>query len=73
MKYPFRFTDTYIADIAEIVSVEILNGTGMTLLITFKTADENTIGFDTVEDCAQRFDDFCRACAEYAQYKQIKG
>lgn len=66
MKYPFRFTDTYIADLDQIISAEILNSTRMSIVLLLKTDYETTVDFDTVEDCTQKFEDFCKACADCA-------
>lgn len=72
MKYPFRFTNTYIADIEEIVSAEVTcNQTEIAIL--FKQGDMETIIFDTAEDCTQRFEDFCKACTDCALQQQLKG
>ena len=73
MKYSFRFTDTYIADLDQIISAEILNSTRMSIVLLLKTGYETTVDFDTVEDCTQRFEDFCRACTDCALQQQLKG
>ena len=36
MRYPFRFTKSYIADINEIVGAELVNSEGTTIMLTFK-------------------------------------
>lgn len=73
MKYPFRFTDAYIADLDQIVSARILPNPETSILIIFKTIEDAIVCFDTVEECTQKFEDFSRACADYALQQQLKG
>lgn len=72
MKYPFRFTDAYIADLDQIVSAKILSNSKTSILIIFKTIEDAIVYFDTVEECTQKFEDFCRACADCALQQQLK-
>lgn len=73
MKYPFRFTDTCIIDVDKVLTAEILYSSETSILITFKNAEELIISFDTVEDFTQKFEDFCKACADYTLQQQLKG
>lgn len=73
MKYPFRFTDTCIIDVDKVLTAEILYSPETDILIMFQNAEELTISFDTVEECTQKFEDFSKACADYALQQQLKG
>ena len=73
MKYPFRFTDTFIVDIDRVLIAEILYSSETSIHIIFKNAEELIISFDTVEECTQKFDDFSRAYTDYALQQQLKG
>lgn len=66
MKYPFRFTKSYIADINEIVSAELVNSKGSTIMITFKTGDSDVIECDSVHNCKETFEEFCKICTMIA-------
>jgi hypothetical protein len=62
MRYPFRFTKLYIADINEIVSAELVNSEGSTIMLTFKTGDSEVVECDSVHNCKEIFEEFCKAC-----------
>lgn len=72
MKYPFRFTDTFIVDVDKVLIAKILYSSETSILITFKNAEELIISFDTVEECNQKFEDFSKAYADYALQQQLK-
>lgn len=66
MKCPFRFTSTYIADLDQIVSAEVVcNQTEVSL--QYKNGDADTIDFDNKKQCLETFEEFCKVCAEHAQ------
>lgn len=64
MKYPFRFTKSYIADINEIVSAELVDNEETTIILTFKTGDSEVVEFDSVHNCIETFEQFCDACGQ---------
>lgn len=66
MKYPFRFTKSYIADINEIVSAELNNITNNTIILTFKTGDTEVVACDSIKDRTEIFEEFCKVCAQVA-------
>lgn len=66
MKYPFRFTKLYIADINEIVSAELVNSKGSTIMLTFKTGDNDVIECDSAHNCIETFERFCDMCDRIA-------
>lgn len=71
MKYPFRFTSTYIADLDQIVSAEVVcNQTEASL--QYKNGDADTIDFDNKKQCLAVFERFCRTCKGYANEQQIE-
>lgn len=69
MKYPFRFTKSYIADINEIVSAELNNITNTSIFLTFKTGDSEVVECDSVYDCIEVFERFCGLCNRIAESK----
>lgn len=73
MKYPYRFTDKYMVDIEQIVSAEVLNSTGRSIILRLKTGDIDNVNFESSEECCQTFIDFCRVSTEIAVGKQLKG
>lgn len=62
MKYPFRFTKSYIADINEIMSAEVINSKSTTIMLTFKTGDNDVIECDSAYNCMKTFERFCDMC-----------
>lgn len=59
MKYPFKFTETFIADVTDINAVELIDDT--TLHIGFKiSGDIAKVKYDTPEHCKTIFDSFCK-------------
>lgn len=70
MKCPFRFTETYIADLDQIISAEVTcNQTEIALL--FKHDSMETVDFDSKKQCLATFEKFCRACKDYANDGRI--
>lgn len=69
MKYPFRFTKSYIADINEIVSAELNNITNTSILLTFKIGGSEVVECDSVHDCIEVFERFCGLCNGIAESK----
>lgn len=72
MKYPFRFTKLYIADMSEIVSAEVTNSKGTTIMLTFKTGDSKVIECNSVDDCIKIFERFCNLSNRIAE-DRIRG
>jgi hypothetical protein len=62
MKYPFRFTKSYMADINEIISVKVTNSKSTTIMLTFKTGNSEVIECDSVDNCIEIFERFCDLC-----------
>lgn len=57
MRYPFKFTETFIADLTDINSVELVDDT--TLHIGFKiSGDIAKVKYDTPNHCKAKFDAF---------------
>lgn len=67
MKYPFRFTKSYIADINEIVSARLVNSENSTIILTFKTGDSEVAECDSAHDCIKVFERFCGLCNRIAE------
>lgn len=72
MKYPFRFTDDYIADIDQIVSAELINDK-LAVLLEYKNNDGCVVDFSNKDQCQATFELFCKACTQCAMQRQIEG
>ena len=69
MKYPFRFTKSYIADINEIVNARLVNSEGSAIILTFKTGDSEAVECVSLYDCKKVFERFCDLCNRIAEGK----
>lgn len=63
MKYPFRFTAGYIADLEQILYAELIRDE-KTIVLSYINGDSDTINFDDNAQCIAIFELFCEACTE---------
>jgi HSP90 family molecular chaperone len=59
-------TKSYIADINEIMGAELVNNEGTTIMLTFKTGDNEVVECDSVHNCIETFERFCDVCGQIA-------
>ena len=72
MKYPFRFTVDYIADLEQVLNVKLIRDK-TTIVLSYINGDSDIINFDNNAQCIEVFELFCEACMTYGKQQQIEG
>ena len=72
MKYPFRFTDDYVADLEQVLYAKLIRDK-MTIVLSYINGDSGIINFDDKSQCISIFDLFCEACTTYSKQRRIEG
>lgn len=72
MKYPFRFTDTYMADLDQIISAELTSDNSI-IALEYKNGNSDVVDFRNKDQCLATFELFCEACMQCSRQQQIEG
>lgn len=72
MKHPFRFTDTYIADLEQILNAKLIRDK-RTIVVSYINGDSDIINFDYNAQCIAVFERFCEACMACDEQRRVEG